>query len=253
MIGCSAGSGAFDARFQQAAPQRTQARNRIGATDIDAEFGALDFWQGNFRRVRLGALVRRRGRDHRRIGSAVMAFAAWTARSVFRRPDPAAPSWIWIRPAASARQFGGRAVMRAAFLRVAEAFRRGAGLRHWQRRRRIFSGGARRAARRDRRDRGSLRRGAGAWLAGCASDGEPARSRCLPGDRAGDGIQPLFQHGDARIEPVAIAVQRIDGGGEPARLVLAFPRHGSAAGWPAAPGRRSPSGRAASRARPGWP
>ncbi len=45
----------------------------------------------------------------------------------------------------------------------------------------------------------------------------------MPGDGAGDGIQPLFQAGDAGIQPVAIAVERIDGGGEPPRLALGFP------------------------------
>ena len=44
----------------------------------------------------------------------------------------------------------------------------------------------------------------------------------LPRDRAGHRIQPLFQHGDARVQPVAIAVQRVDGGGQPSGLVLAF-------------------------------
>ena len=49
------------------------------------------------------------------------------------------------------------------------------------------------------------------------------RRRCrLLGDGAGDGIEPLLQHGDARIEPVAIGVQRLDGGGEPSGLVLAL-------------------------------
>ena len=47
--------------------------------------------------------------------------------------------------------------------------------------------------------------------------------RGLPGDRAGHGIQTLFQHGDAGIQPVAVAVERVDGGGEPPRLVLALP------------------------------
>jgi hypothetical protein len=33
----------------------------------------------------------------------------------------------------------------------------------------------------------------------------------------------MFQAGDAGIQPVTIAVERIDGGGEPARIVLGFP------------------------------
>ena len=48
------------------------------------------------------------------------------------------------------------------------------------------------------------------------------RQRTLPRNRAGHRIQTLFQHGDAGIQPVAIAVQRLDGGGQPPRLVLAF-------------------------------
>ena len=50
-----------------------------------------------------------------------------------------------------------------------------------------------------------------------------SRSGTLPGDGPGDGIEPLFQAGDPGIQPVAIAVERIDGGGQPPRLVLAFP------------------------------
>ena len=49
------------------------------------------------------------------------------------------------------------------------------------------------------------------------------RRGTLPGDGPGDGVEPLFQAGDAGIQPVAIAVERIDRGGEPPRLVLAFP------------------------------
>ena len=44
----------------------------------------------------------------------------------------------------------------------------------------------------------------------------------LPGNRAGHGIQTLFEHGDARIQPVAVAVERIDGGSQPANLVGAL-------------------------------
>ena len=51
------------------------------------------------------------------------------------------------------------------------------------------------------------------------------RSRTLAGDRAGDGIEPLFQAGDPQIQPVAVAIERIDGGGKPPRLVLGFPRN----------------------------
>ena len=54
--------------------------------------------------------------------------------------------------------------------------------------------------------------------------GWPAANRgsSLPRDRAGHRIQPLFQHGDAGVQPVAIAVEGIDGGRQPPRLVLAF-------------------------------
>ena len=43
-------------RFEQAAPQRTQPADRIRATDIDPEFGAIDcnLGQGRRRRVREG-------------------------------------------------------------------------------------------------------------------------------------------------------------------------------------------------------
>ena len=41
-------------------------------------------------------------------------------------------------------------------------------------------------------------------------------------ERAGDGIQPLFQDGNAREQPVAVAVEGLDGVGQPPRLVLAF-------------------------------
>jgi hypothetical protein len=47
----------------------------------------------------------------------------------------------------------------------------------------------------------------------------------LFGDRSGDGIQPLFQRAEAGIQPVAITVERIDGGRQSARLVLAFLGH----------------------------
>jgi hypothetical protein len=36
----------------------------------------------------------------------------------------------------------------------------------------------------------------------------------------------VFQAGDTGIEPVTIAIERIDGSGEPARLVLGFPGNG---------------------------
>jgi hypothetical protein len=50
-----------------------------------------------------------------------------------------------------------------------------------------------------------------------------SRSGALAGDGPGDGVEPLFQAGDAGIQPVAIGVERIDGSGQPPRLVLAFP------------------------------
>ena len=49
------------------------------------------------------------------------------------------------------------------------------------------------------------------------------RSSGLPGNRTGHRIQPLFQHGDAGIQPVAVAVQRFDRGGQPLRLAVALP------------------------------
>ena len=45
----------------------------------------------------------------------------------------------------------------------------------------------------------------------------------LPGNGAGRSIQPLFQHGDAGKQPVAIAVQRFDRGCQPLRLAVAVP------------------------------
>ena len=48
------------------------------------------------------------------------------------------------------------------------------------------------------------------------------RGRVLPGNRAGHRIQALFQHGDAGIQPVAVAIERIDRGCQPPGLVLAF-------------------------------
>ena len=52
-----------------------------------------------------------------------------------------------------------------------------------------------------------------------------SRSGTLPGDGPGDGVEPLFQAGDTGIQPVAIAIERIDGGGKPPRLVVGFPRN----------------------------
>src|SRR5205807_3975914 len=49
-----------------------------------------------------------------------------------------------------------------------------------------------------------------------------SRGGTLPGDGPGDGIEPLFQAGDTGIQPVAIAIERIDGGGKPPRLVVGF-------------------------------
>ena len=50
-----------------------------------------------------------------------------------------------------------------------------------------------------------------------------SRSGALADDGPGDGVEPLFQAGDAGIQPVAIAIERIDGGGQPPHLVLALP------------------------------
>ncbi len=55
-------------------------------------------------------------------------------------------------------------------------------------------------------------------------DRRRSRRGTLAGDGPGDGIEPLFQAGDAGIQPVAIAIERIDGGGEPPRLVVGFLR-----------------------------
>ena len=69
------------------------------------------------------------------------------------------------------------------------------------------------------------RRRARAALCGRLPDrpAEPpaGQRRILLCDRAGHGIQALFQHGDAGIEPVAVAVEGVDGGSKPPRLVLA--------------------------------
>ena len=48
----------------------------------------------------------------------------------------------------------------------------------------------------------------------------------LSRNRPGHGIEALFQHGDPGIKPVAVAVQRVDGGRQPPRLVLAVPGDG---------------------------
>ena len=53
-----------------------------------------------------------------------------------------------------------------------------------------------------------------------------SRRGTLPRDRAGDRIHPLFQNADAGIQPVAVAVQRVDGGGQTPRFALAFPGDG---------------------------
>ena len=65
--------------------------------------------------------------------------------------------------------------------------------------------------------------------------------------------RPLFQHGDTGVQPVAIAVQGIDGGGQPPRLVLAFLGDRLESAAPAAPDRPPRSGRAAIRSTTGWP
>lgn len=56
------------------------------------------------------------------------------------------------------------------------------------------------------------------WGTGC---GEPAAAFCLAIEPVAQ-IQALFQHGDAGVQPVAVAVQGIDGGGQPSCLVLAL-------------------------------
>src|SRR5258707_13612998 len=84
-----------------------------------------------------------------------------------------------------------------------------------------------------RRDRGHSRSGARALRGRPSfrrwgrrgSRWRRCRSRCriLPRDRAGHGIQPLFQDGDPGIQPVAIAVEGIDSGCQPPGSVLALP------------------------------
>ena len=82
---------------------------------------------------------------------------------------------------------------------------------------------------------------------------EPEALGALPGDGAGHGVQSLFEDGDAGIQPVAVAVQRLDGGRQPPGLVLAL--LGDRLDLLRLPhqvgGGRS--GRAAARAMSGWP
>ena len=49
-----------------------------------------------------------------------------------------------------------------------------------------------------------------------------SRRGTLPRDRTGDRIHALFQNADAGIQPVTVAVQRVDGGGQTPRFALAF-------------------------------
>ena len=92
MIGRSVDDRCIGPRLQKSAPQRAQPGDRIGAAEIDAEFGAL---QRGLRRA--GSLGLRfvgggRGRDHfgnRRRGDG--AFAASPAPPVCWRRDRAAP------------------------------------------------------------------------------------------------------------------------------------------------------------------
>ena len=65
--------------------------------------------------------------------------------------------------------------------------------------------------------------GGGLWAAGgsvLATGGgaEPCRAMAPVTE-----FEALFQAGDAQIQPVAIAVERIDGGGKPPRLAVGFP------------------------------
>ena len=67
--------------------------------------------------------------------------------------------------------------------------------------------------------------GCGLWAAcgsAWATGGEAAADPCRAIAPVTE-LEPLFQPGDPGIQPVAIAVERIDGGGKPPRLVLAFP------------------------------
>ena len=84
---------------------------------------------------------------------------------------------------------------------------------------------------RQRRSPPGTTAGGGVAAIGGSAAGEKAGACCghgaaggggLPGDRAGHRIQPLFQHGDAGIQPVAIAVQGLDGGSQPPRLAVAL-------------------------------
>ena len=67
------------------------------------------------------------------------------------------------------------------------------------------------------RDRLSFRR-----RGRCGSRLRRCRRRILPRDCAGHRIQPLFQNGDAGVQPVPIAVEGIDRGRQPPRFVLVF-------------------------------
>ena len=223
-------------RFQQPAPQRAQAADRIGAAEIDAEFGSLDRELGRrFGGIRLGVARRRADATTSGIGAAVTVFAGASVRSALpaarigrRHASISRPSAAWPGVAA-----GGDLGVRP----VGDRWRPSAGAGSaWRRRSaRGFSGRwrprplSRPGDDRSRRARLARRRLAARPSLAQAGPGgglRRGRGRVLPGDRAGHRIQPLFQHGDAGVQPVAIAVQGIDGGGQPPRLVLAFPGDG---------------------------
>ena len=270
-------------RFQQPAPQRAQAADRIGAADIDAEFGALDRELGQRSPPRSASLVGRptprlpasaltvTGRSAGGLGGSISFPAAGIGRRHhrFRRPSAA---WPGVQPLRDRLRLRGRRRRR---VRTGERRRRAAERRLRPARaaavvgfgrRRL--GGCRRlvgAARpRTSRRAGPARRAAAAVLDGRSASAwsrlrRRRRRRLCRAIGAGHRIQALFQHGDAGIQPVAIAVERLDGGCQPPGLALAFlgdrldllrlprqigrrdlvaPRIRSTTGWRARPGRR---------------
>ena len=68
-----------------------------------------------------------------------------------------------------------------------------------------------------------VRRGEAPVWRGLRSAAPGGGRRNLACDGPGHGLQPLFQPGDAGKQPVAVAVEGIDRGGQPLRLVVAFP------------------------------
>ena len=257
MIGRNAASGAFDFDFNRPRHSARRPSDRIGAADIDAEFGSLhrDFGSRRLRRVRVGA----DGADARLPASALTVTVCFGASGSISLPAAAS---------------GGAIIDFAAISGVAGALRAGgfdgspwldrrdrgrspvAGDRRRRGRRGGFVGGGRGRRRHGRDNRGRACGGtagaAAVSAAGQAGNRRAPPAAALPGDRAGHGIQPLFQHGDAGIQPVAIAVQRLDRGRPAAAPRSGFPWRPTESAAPGASDRRPRPGRAAIRSTTGW-